>query len=70
MILKKGEKVRVIDDSIFPEHIQVGVTGYVVEKEFKKGGITRIAFYPGGKRFDFEIENSTEIEDYLLKIDK
>ncbi len=67
MLLKKGDKVKVIDDSIFPENLYIGCTGYIVEKEFKKSGITRNAFYPNGKRFDFEILNSTEFEDYLTK---
>ncbi len=64
--LKKGDKVKVIDDSIFPDNIYLNRTGYVVEKELSRKGITRIAFYPSGKRFDFELLNSTEIEDYLI----
>ncbi len=69
MILKKGDKIRVIDDGIFPEGIYQGCTGYVIEREQNPRGITRVAFYPGGKRFDFEIENSTKnLEDYITKL--
>lgn len=68
MILIKGNKVKVIDDSIFPDKITEGTVGWVVEVEFKKSGITRIAFYPGGKRYDFELENTTDFEDYLTII--
>lgn len=65
MILKKGDKVMVEDDSIFPDEIYIGCTGYVIEKDLSSKGVTKIAFYPKGKRFNFELLNSTDAGDYL-----
>ncbi len=66
MILKKGDKIKVTDDGIFPDGIYTGCTGYVIEREQNQRGITRVALYPGGKRYDFEIDNSTKnLEDYI-----
>lgn len=62
MHLKPGEKVRVIDDMIFPDNIKIDTTGYLISKGAK---FFHFAFYPEGNRFDLNIENETELGLYL-----
>lgn len=65
MHLKVGEKIRVIDDMIFPNNIPIGTTGYFMGKG---KNYIHIAFYPNGERFDHNIELDTELGDYLERV--
>jgi hypothetical protein len=69
MQLKKGDKVRVIDDMIFPDEIPRGTSGWVLSVDKEKEGKTLIKFYPsGGEKVTFELENTTDLTLYLKHV--
>lgn len=62
MHLKKGDKIIVIDDLIFPNNIPIGTRAYFMGEGPR---FIHIAFYPNGERFDFNIDKGTELGLYF-----